>query len=242
MSKPRTLIGLATPQANPTVELEFRDMFSGNVLAVITRLTSRAATPEARLRAYFGQLRKALESFDTLPMAAFGFACTGSSYLVGPDREDEATAELEAATGVPVITAAQAIRRELELRKARNIAVLAPYPLDLTGAAARYWARLEIGITAIERIALAGSDTREIYTLTPAAGKKALSRIVTDDADLVLASGTGMPTLDLVCRQPLPCPLLSSNTCLAAELLRRAGVWPADRPLDAKRLSGSNSR
>ena len=53
--------------------------------------------------------------------------------------------------------------------------------------------------------------------------------------DAVFLSGTGMPTLAAIVELAgeLPAPAVSSNLCLAYELLRRAGRWPEDEPVPA---------
>ncbi len=222
-------VGVATPQANPTVELEFREYYTGKFCALTTRLTSHAAAPNDRLCDYLRQMPAALESYDKIDLAAFAFACTGSAYLLGHEFEQELTTRLEMERGCPVITATQAIDRELRLRKVRRLALLAPYPEDLCLAAVEYWQGRGYEITRFERIDI-GADTRAIYSLTDADVASALAAYAPDDAELLLLSGTGMPSIAAL--RSARVPLISSNLCLAAEALRRSGHWPGDRLAD----------
>lgn len=73
-------IGIGTPQANPTVEAEMAILLPRACSLHITRLTSCAESPEARLRAYLLGLEDYLAAYDTLRPHVFGFACTASSY------------------------------------------------------------------------------------------------------------------------------------------------------------------
>lgn len=227
--------GIGTPQANPTVDLEFQQFFRGPERAVIARLISPAETPAERLTDYIEQLPRALASFDTMPLSAFGFACTGSAYLVGREQELAYAEQASTQFDVPIVTATQAIHRELILRGVRSIAMLAPYPAQLCDAAVAYWAQLGFEFTNVARIDI-GDDTRAIYEITDDEVTAALDGFDSGAADVVFLSGTGMPTINALLHTELP--MLSSNLCLAAELLRYRGFWPQHRAADIKLLCG----
>jgi maleate isomerase len=97
-------IGIATPMANPTVEPELRALFPDSVNMLVTRSVADGDS-RMRLVAYFENLETSLNSFGGLELDAFGFACTASSYLVEPGRENRRCAELTERFGYPVITA-----------------------------------------------------------------------------------------------------------------------------------------
>lgn len=233
MSNNAAIIGIATPQANPTVEIEFQRFMPGPAHAVFTRLTSKAESSKERLREYLQQMPSALASFGTLPLRAFAFACTGSSYLAGDEHEEAITNRLTQSHEIPVVTATQAIRRELEGRGATRIAMLAPYPDDLCRAAVAYWKRLGFDIITYARIDV-GPDTRRIYELTDLDVADALANFDDGGADLILLSGTGMPTIAALKNSTTP--MLSSNLCLATEVLRRARLWPPGEAADIHAL------
>ena len=222
---PRGRIGIAVPHANPTVEPELRCLVPSALGVYATRLTHPSPDVSERISHYIRHIPDAIRSFG--PMAglkAFGFGCTGSSYMVSPAEEDRLTAAAEAACGVPVVTAAQAIRAALATHGAHSIALVAPYPAELAEAAARYWELAGIRITARLRVDPALRDTHRIYELTSGDAERAIERIDRRGADCVLASGTGMPTLAALksLRGRLGVPVLSSNLCLAWAVTRIA--------------------
>ena len=133
------LVGIGTPQANPTVEAEMRILLPPDIAMAVARLTSAARDPQDRLRVYLERLDDTLSQFDSLRPAIFAFACTGSSYLVAPAREAAIVRRLEDRLGYPVITATTAIRRRLRALGAERIMLVAPYPAWLADAAAAYW-------------------------------------------------------------------------------------------------------
>ncbi len=230
-------IGVATPQANPTVEVEFQRFWRGPVYPVFTRLTSKAENPASRVVEYIEQIPDALATFDALPLRAFAFACTASSYLVGNEREEAIVEAAERQYRVQVVTATQAIRRELQGRGAQRIAIMAPYPTDILDAARRYWESLGVDIVALGQIDT-GTDTRRIYELSDVQVADALDGFETPEADLLLLSGTGMPTINALQRPGLP--VLSSNLCLATEMMRRTQQWPPTEAANVSVLLGGS--
>lgn len=221
---PRARVGVATPQANPTVEPEMRLLLPAAIAVYGTRLTHGSPTVEERLHHYIRHIPDALRSFGSLKLAVFGFGCTGSSYLAGRVLEDQLTAQAAAEKGIPVITAAQAIRQFLDLAGARRIALVSPYPVALAEAGYAYWRDSGIDVVGRLRVDPDLIDTHNIYELTSADALAAVRRVEQQGADCIVASGTGMPTLRAlqVLRRESALPVVSSNLCLAWALLRVA--------------------
>lgn len=222
------VLGITTPQANTTVEPEMQLLLSGTVLAA--RLTSPISDSRDRLLDYFDRLPATLTQFDVAPVAAAGFACTGSCYLVGQDDEQR---RLDLATrrlGYPVISSAQAIRAALAELGAKRIALLSPYPNWLSEAGQQYWRDAGFTLTSVAGLPADLLDTRGIYRLTTERVLEVFNRLDTTGADAVLLSGTGMPTLCAMQQLDIGIPLLSSNLCLAWALDKAAGGVAAFSP------------
>ncbi len=219
------VFAVLTPQANTTVEPEMHLLLPGSVLTA--RSTSASPDSRQRLLDYFDSLGDTLAQFDTAPVRAAGFACTGSAYLVGQAVEEARLSELQAAKGFAVVSATQAIRQALQALGAKRIALVSPYPDWLTHAALAYWSAAGHEVLRVLELTTQMQDTRSIYALTSARAAEALAGLDTEGCDVVLLSGTGMPTLACVGVgvEAGAVPVLSSNLCLAWAM--QAAVNPA---------------
>ena len=233
------LIGIGTPQANPTVEAELRILLEPRIAITTLRLTSASEDPLQRLRDYLERLGDSLTQYDTLRPAAFGFACTGSSYLAGRKGEARMTEKLQADFGYPIVTAAAAIAHVLNSLGARRIAIASPYPPSLTEAAHAYWSASGFQVAALHRIETGSHDTRSIYRLSSEDARAAVAPLGEARVDAILLSGTGLPSLPLIAESWNGPPLLSSNFCLAERLCAVIGRPGLDRTAWQSRLAAA---
>ena len=235
-------VGVLTPQANPTVESEFHVLLPPGVAMLAGRLTSRAESPRERLVEYIELQGDCLDTFDTLRPDVVALACTGSAYLVGREREHSLIGAQQDRLGYPVISATRAIHDTLQAMGVQRLAVFAPYPDWLLEAGRAYWASLGYEIAAHGRIVTRSADTRTIYELGSEDARAVLKALKPVDADAILLSGTGMPSLPLVLSHSdfTDRPVVSSNWCLAGAALAELGL-ALDADQIGERLTAARS-
>ena len=219
-------IGIATPQANPTVEPEIRLLLPAGVSMHTSRCCSQGE-PRQRFYDYFANLAATLKSYDSLKLDALGFACTASSYLHGTEAENRHREKLENQFGYPIITAASAINDALNHLGAKRIALACPYPQWLFEIAVRYWQERGFEIVSAVTLQPKMNDTRAIYNLQVADASTDILKSFTDvDADAFVITGTGMPGLQVILdiQSSKRRPAINSNLCLAWKCLQAANA------------------
>lgn len=216
------IVGIGVPQANPTVEQEAFALRPPGLSLVVARLTSCAADPEKRILEYLQRTIDYVAQFDDLEIDAFGVACTGSSYLLGADQEQELLEALSRKLGYPVITAATAITDSLRLAGATRISLVSPYPEWLLDKAVAFWEAKGFAVSELRTVPLSGSNLHAIYKLSSAAALAHAQELDFSQTDAVVFTGTGMPTLGAI--RPLAelsaKSVFSSNLCLMSSLAR----------------------
>ncbi len=198
---PLGLIGVLTPQANTTVEPEFSILWPPGYAMINARMVSDRDTVEQRLVDYFHDLDAVLTRFANAPISAVAFACTGASYLVGAQAEDETVARLSDRLGLPFVTAGKAVSDGLDALGARRIGLVSPYPPALTEASVPYWRDRGFDIAGVASAVLDDTQFHPIYSIPAGRTTETFDRLQADGADAIVMLGTGMPTLETILKR-----------------------------------------
>lgn len=228
----QALLAVAVPQANPVVEPEFNALAPAGVGIIATRLQGSRTDSGNRLVQYLENLGTSIEAFDTARPDALGFACTGTSYLVGRDEERRQADRFTKQFGYPVFTATDAILAAFADLGVKRIALLAPYPTFLVEASLKYWRDNGLDVVSHAQKIMDPSDTRAVYRIRVPQVMETAATLDASNADAILLSGTGMPTLRVIpeLAKRTGKPVLSSNLALAWHCLKQTGAaFPAPR-------------
>lgn len=226
---PLGLIGLLTPQANTTVEPEAWALLPSGYSLINARLVSQAASLNQRLLDYADQLETSMLQFANAPLSVLALACTGSSYLMGRDRERQWVDAWQQRLKIPVITAGRAVAAALQALDVRRLDLLSPYPNDLTQASMAYWVSHGFEIGSVQSVQSSDPGFHAIYTTSSESAKHAAQALRASDADAVLMLGTGMPSLKtlLMPREQAGPPWLS---CMLALMWQSVCAIPRTAP------------
>ena len=215
-------LGVAVPQASTVVEPECNALLPDGVSIIATRLMGSRKDSKDRLIGYLTNLQNSLDAFDIADLDAVGYACTGSTYLVGKEQDERAMQAASERFGYPVISAAYAVESALHYLCARKIAVLSPYPDWLAAQGRRHWASLGFIVADHADAPLDPNDSRSVYQIRSSVIEQQVKAMDLTGVDVILISGTGMPTLRAMPPLALDLgrPVISSNLCLTWALLR----------------------
>lgn len=216
-------VGVLVPPGNTTVEPELVAMLPAGISLHASRLPGRVELDTSiglgeRFLGYNATLSESADSFGGLPLDALSYACTGASYLVGPEGEDRLLEDLRRGGAASVNTASLAVDQALSACGAERIALVSPYPQWLTDRAIGYWNARQKVVVGVAPIASVVS----IYDITDEEVERAIGSLDLTGVEAVVLSGTGMATLGAISKvaDEIGIPIVSSTSCTAWWLTR----------------------
>ena len=226
----RGRIGVLLPPGNPTVEPELSAMVPAGVTLHFGRLESppsvgkagEHAGMEERVRAYREGLAGPTAALSQVRPAVVLLAHTASSYALGYGNEQALVDRIASLAGAPALLAAQAVLAALRHLGVKRLALGTPYPESISRQGKAYWEAAGFEIAGYHRL----ENVTDIYAENEERAYELARRADAPEADAVLLSGTGLPTVAVLetLERDLGKPVLSSNQASLWQALRMARV------------------
>ena len=226
----RGRIGVLLPPGNPTVEPELSAMVPAGVTLHFGRLETppsvgkagEHAGMEERVRAYREGLAGPTAALSQVRPAVMLLAHTASSYALGYGNEQTLVDRIASLAGAPALLAAQAVLAALRHLGVKRLALGTPYPESISRQGKAYWEAAGFEIAGYHRL----ENVTDIYAENEERAYELACRADAPEADAVLLSGTGLPTVAVLetLERDLGKPVLSSNQASLWRALRMARV------------------
>ena len=226
----RGRIGVLLPPGNPTVEPELSAMVPAGVTLHFGRLETppsvgkagEHAGMEERIRAYREGLAGPTSALSQVRPAVVLLAHTASSYALGYGNEQTLVDRIASLAGAPALLAAQAVLAALRHLGVKRLALGTPYPESISRQGKAYWEAAGFEIAGYHRL----ENVTDIYAENEERAYELACRADAPEADAVLLSGTGLPTVAVLetLERDLGKPVLSSNQASLWRALRMARV------------------
>jgi maleate cis-trans isomerase len=226
----RGRIGVLLPPGNPTVEPELSAMVPAGVTLHFGRLETppsvgkagEHAGMEERVRAYREGLAGPTTALSQVRPAVVLLAHTASSYALGYGNEQALVDRIASLAGAPALLAAQAVLAALRHLGVKRLALGTPYPESISRQGKAYWEAAGFEIAGYHRL----ENVTDIYAENEERAYELARRADAPEADAVLLSGTGLPTVAVLetLERDLGKPVLSSNQASLWQALRMARV------------------
>lgn len=211
--------GVLVPWANAVVEAELPQFSHGRTVWHYARLVPAhggTALDEDFLSGLIEAIPAALHQLSRLPLGQVYLACTSAAFT----RLGRLT-DLTARSQVRVVSAFEAIVAQLHTYGVRNIALITPYPAEVTQVEVDQFAKRGVLVTGSACLGLTDGYA-DVTISQQAALVDQLDEQALRSAEAIVLSCTGWPTRAAITmlRHRLGRPVTSSNAAIARHALQ----------------------
>ena len=228
----RARIGVIVSPSNTVVENEFVQMAPIGVsihAARMRRPEGVAGQLSSDVVLSTNQdLPQAAASLSELDLDAVVFAHTSGSMLRGPAYDAELVAMIGAKAGCPAVTTASAVVEALRSSGISRLAVLTPYPEEMTLKEVEFLEEAIPGLKVVNHKSLEIGSGRALGDMEPSVAYREAKRVDGPGVEALFLSGTNWRTIEVIedLEADLEKPVFTANQVTMWATLHKLSIEP----------------
>ena len=190
-------VGLMVPINNTTMERELLAWLPAGSSCTTLRIPRGKGllTPET-MPAYKEQALALAATFADLDIDCVAYGCTAAGFIAGPAGEAELAARIAEITGKVVVTTAQSMVSALKEVRAKEIALLTPYPDHVNEQLMVFLTDAGIRVRRLDSFRV--DDVGELGRIRSDAVAERARAIMDRDCDALFIACSQLPTYDIL--------------------------------------------
>lgn len=211
-------VGLMVPANNTTMAAELSDWLGGAGCHTLKIPRGKGLLGPAEIPAYVDQALALAQQYDPATTDVVAYGCTAAGFIGGPAMDAKIQTALNAITGRPVVTTANAMVDVLRKIGAQRIAVVTPYLDAVNERLTAYLQQSGIAVAVLNSFKAATTD--ELAAITADQVAQLARETMQPDCDALFIACSQLPTKEIVAplERELGKPVWSSIRATAAQV------------------------
>lgn len=226
----RGRIGLIVPSSNTISEYEFNKVIPEGFSVHTARIFYRPVTdPKEKVQALLELIEGTSEAagrIASINPAVIGFTCTSGSFIKGKGHDKEIIDRIEKETGIPAVSASNAVLEAFKTLNIKRITMVTPYIEVLAEKEEEFFEEIIPGFKVINKKNLGIVSSLAKGDLYPSAPYIHAKEVDSSEADAVFISCAGWRTIEIIelLEKDLGKPVISSNLATMWAVFKKMNI------------------
>jgi maleate cis-trans isomerase len=190
-------VGLMVPINNTTMERELLAWLpAGSTCTTVRIPRGKGLLTSEAMPAYTAQALALAATFADLDIDVVAYGCTAAGFIAGPAGEAKLAAQVAEITGKPVVTTARSMVSTLLEARAKEIALLTPYPDQVNEQLMVFLTDADIRVRRLDSFRV--NDVEELGRIRSDVVADRARGIMDQGCDALFIACSQLPTYDIL--------------------------------------------
>lgn len=190
-------VGLMVPANNTTMERELLAWLpAGSICTTVRIPRGKGLLMPETMPAYKAQALALAATFTDRDVDVVAYGCTAAGFIAGPAGEAELAGRIAEITGKPVVTTARAMVSILQEVRAKEIALLTPYPDRVNERLMVFLTDADIRVRRLDSFRV--DDVEELGRIRSDAVAERARAVMDRGCDALFIACSQLPTFDIL--------------------------------------------